>query len=60
MTEVNVFVAGGVPLVRLSGTVTERNGAELAAAVMSAIHYMTEDTTEYQHPLSLPAPCTSQ
>lgn len=52
MTQVNVHVVGGVPLVRLSGTVVERTGTELAAKVMSSIYFMTEDG-EAGAPLSL-------
>ena len=56
MTQIDVRVIGGVPLVRLGGPVTERSGAELAAAVMSSIHFMTEDPTEFARPLSLLQP----
>ncbi|CPW71586.1 hypothetical protein [Mycobacteroides abscessus] len=52
MTQVNVHVIGGCPLVRLSGPVVERSGAELAANVMSSIFFMTEDG-EAGKPLSL-------
>ncbi|SIM03528.1 Uncharacterised protein [Mycobacteroides abscessus subsp. abscessus] len=55
MTQVNVHVVGGVPLVRLSGAVVERSGSELAAKVMSSIYFMTEDG-EVGSPLSLEAP----
>lgn len=53
MTNIGVHVVGGLPLVRLSGPVSERSGAELATAVMSAIHFMTEDLAV---PLSLVQP----
>ena len=56
MTRVDVRVIGDTPLVQLSGAVTERSGAELAAAVMGMIHAMTDDPDEYGHPLSLPQP----
>lgn len=59
MIEVDVFVERGIPLVRLKGTITERSGADLAAKVMSTIHYMTEDTPQSPHPLSLVSPCTA-
>lgn len=55
MTQVNVHVVGGRPLVRLSGPVVERSGAELAAKVMSSIYFMTEDG-EAGKPLSLESP----
>lgn len=56
MTQIDVRVVGGLPLVRLAGPVTERTGAELAAAVMSSIHFMTEDPAEFPRPLSLSHP----
>jgi hypothetical protein len=56
MTEINVFTGCGIPLVRLSGKITERSGSELAAAVMSSIHFMSEDLAEFPRPLSLIAP----
>lgn len=59
MTQIDVRVVGGLPLLRLSGPVNERSGADLAAAVMSAIHFMTEDPAEFPRPLSLPAPRSS-
>lgn len=60
MTVVSVHTdESGIPLVRLSGPASEASGAELAATVMRAIHYHTEDSTKYLHPLSLVAPCTS-
>ncbi|SKM80463.1 hypothetical protein [Mycobacteroides abscessus] len=55
MTQVNVHVIGGRPLVRLSGPVVERTGSELAANIMSSIYFMTEDG-ESGKPLSLEAP----
>ncbi len=51
MTQINVHAVGGVPLVRLGGPLTERSGAELAASIMSAICFMTEDAGS--RPLSL-------
>lgn len=56
MTTMWVHVAGGVPLVRFEGAVTETSGAQLAAAVMSTICYATEDPDEFPHPLSLESP----
>ena len=56
MTQINVHVVGGLPLVRLDSAVTERSGSELASAVMSAIHFMTEDPAEHPRPLSLESP----
>jgi hypothetical protein len=48
----------GIPMVRLSGQVTERNGAELADRIMLKIRLHTEDTDRYTHPLSLSTACT--
>lgn len=59
MTAIDVRVVNDLPLVRLSGRVTERSGRELAAAVMSAIHFMTESPDEHPRPLSLEAPRNS-
>lgn len=56
MTQISVHVVGGLPLVRLTNPVTERTGAELAASVMSSIHFMTEDPAEHARPLSLESP----
>lgn len=56
MTVIDVRVVNGLPLVRLSGRVTERSGRELATAVMSAIHFMTESPDDHPRPLSLQAP----
>jgi hypothetical protein len=56
VTAVDVRVVNGLPLVRLRGQVTERSGRDLAAAVMSAIHFMTESPDEHPRPLSLEAP----
>lgn len=47
----------GIPLVRLSGPLAARNGAELADQVMALIHHATEDPSEFPHPLSQLAPC---
>ena len=56
MTQIDVMARGGVPLVRLGGPVTHRDGAELAAEVMKMIHYATEDPDEFPHPLSEVSP----
>lgn len=57
MTDIRVSTAYGVPLLRLSGPLTQRNGVELATAVMSQIHFMSEDPDSgCPHPLSLTAP----
>jgi len=61
VTAVDPMVVRGIPLVRLSGQVTERSGAELAAAVMEAIHYYTAEMPEqFAHPLSDSAPQTGR
>ncbi|ART70577.1 hypothetical protein BTO20_20340 [Mycobacterium dioxanotrophicus] len=52
MTQVEPLIVGGIPLVRLSGTVTERSGAELASKVMGAIFYSSHEV----RPLSLQQP----
>jgi hypothetical protein len=52
MTEINVFTSCGIPLVRLSGKVTERSGSELAAAVMSSIHFISGYPAEFPHPIT--------
>ncbi|MEN4460959.1 hypothetical protein VXE65_02890 [Mycolicibacterium conceptionense] len=52
MTQVEPLIVGWIPLVRLSGTVTERSGAELAAKVMGAIFYSSPES----RPLSLQQP----
>ena len=59
MTEVNIYTDElGIPMVGLSGQITERSGAELADLVMRRIHIHTEDSDRYRHPLSLNASCT--
>lgn len=59
MTEINIYTDKlGIPMVGLSGQVTERNGAELADLTMTRIHNHTEDSDRYRHPLSLNASCT--
>lgn len=56
MTEVKVRIVGDLPLVEFSGPLIEKNGAELAAKVMNAIHFMSDEGSECPHPLSLTAP----
>lgn len=59
MTEVNIYTDEiGIPMVRLSGQVNERDGAQLADAIMFKIHIHTEDSDRYPHPLSLNVACT--
>lgn len=58
MTNVHVYRSElGIPLIRLSGKTSETNGAELADKVMREIHFATEDTSEYPHPMILRAAC---
>ena len=59
MTYVKVFRSElGIPLIQLSGIVTERDGAELAAKVMRAIYAATQVEDGYPHPMSLREPFT--
>ena len=51
MTDISVTIVGGVPLVRLTGEVTERDGAALAAAIMSAIWGPTTCDTTLMTPM---------
>jgi hypothetical protein len=60
MTNVQVFRSElGIPLIELSGVVTERDGAELAAKIMRAIYAATQVEDGYPHPMSLREPCTT-
>lgn len=56
MTQVDVRVVGGSPLVMLTGPITERSGADLAGLIMRSINVETDDPDEYRHPLSNSAP----
>jgi hypothetical protein len=63
MTIVKVFRSEmGIPLIELSGDVTEQDGAELAAKIMRQIYLATGEHGEDDYPseMSLRAPITSE
>jgi len=48
----------GIPMIRLKGEVTEKDGAELASKVMEAILTATMGNPDYPCVMSERAPCT--
>jgi len=63
MTNVNVFRSEmGIPLIELSGDVTEKDGAELAAKIMRQIYLDTYEHGDDEYPaeMSLRDPITSK